>query len=136
MDVSCEYDSRAVLSNDLDRDGRPDLLVAEYSFAEKGFVLDLHVYQNILPTNHHWIGLRIPGAVNGRWPTGATVRLRVGDRWQMAPLMTGDSFLSQHANTVHFGLGSVDHVDELQIRWPGGFTVHIDEPEVDRYYEP
>ena len=50
-------------------------------------------------------------------------------------LVTGDSYRSQHANTLHFGLGKADRVDSVEIRWTGGRTLTLREPTVNRYHE-
>jgi hypothetical protein len=49
--------------------------------------------------------------------------------------VTGDSYQSQHPNTVHFGLGEVARVKELIVRWPNGKVQSIENPAVDRYHQ-
>ncbi|MEM9659402.1 MAG: CRTAC1 family protein, partial [Planctomycetota bacterium] len=133
LGVGFEYDSRAVVGGDLDGDGLPDLMVAEYQFAGRGFLMKLHVYRNTLETQNHWLGVRLeepaPGGLNG-----TKVRLQTGDRQQVRQLVTGDSFMSQHANAVHFGLGSQTTVDRVTIEWPDGSTFELTEPKIDRYH--
>ena len=50
----------------------------------------------------------------------------------MRQIVTGDSHRSQHANTLHFGLGEADHVERVEIQWPNGPTVTLSRPEVDK----
>jgi hypothetical protein len=49
--------------------------------------------------------------------------------------VTGDSYRSQHANTVHFGLGNVRRVDRVEVRWTNGQTVALQEPTVNHYHD-
>ena len=43
-------------------------------------------------------------------------------RRKCALIVAGESFRSQHANTVHFGLRSATNVDAVEIRWANGKT--------------
>ena len=119
--VGFEYDSRAVIGADLDRDGSPDLLVAEYEFIGQGFELSLHVLRNTLKTNNNWIGIDLDDAKNKRSPIGARVTVTTATRKQTAKYVTGDSFLSQHPATLHFGLGS-ENIESIEIQWTDGKT--------------
>ena len=64
------------------------------------------------------------------------------DRWlrlfkvkkQILPIVTGDSYDSQHATTAHFGLGKTDSITALQVRWPDGKITRLEKPAVDNYY--
>ena len=134
MGVAFEYDSRAVVSDDLDGDGRMDLLVTETTYDGKGYVMTLHVYRNELETNNHWIGVRLRETTPGFSPLGAKVTLRRDGRVQVRRIVTGDSFLAQHANTVHFGLGEADRVEHIEVRWPNGTVTLVEDPQVDRYH--
>jgi hypothetical protein len=135
LGVSFGYDSRAVVSDDLDDDGRPDLLVSRYKYVGKGaFEMTLHVYGNTLRTRNHWIGVKLREQGAGFSPIGAKVSVRSSSGVQTNRIVTGDSFLSQHANAVHFGLGGVDKVESIEIVWPNGKRRTITAPAVDRYH--
>jgi hypothetical protein len=53
---------------------------------------------------------------------GARVSLQAGGRTQVREVRTGSSYLSQHAMSLHFGLGSSPRADRLLVRWPDGRT--------------
>jgi hypothetical protein len=134
LGVGFEYDSRAVISDDLDADGRPDLLVVEYRTDTQS--QRLRVYRNNHESDRHWIGIRVGrlAAANGESVHGAVVTARAGEQKWTKPVVTGDSFTAQHSSLVHFGLGEVEAVDALVIRWPSGKETEIENPEVDRYH--
>jgi hypothetical protein len=50
-------------------------------------------------------------------------------------IVTGDSYRSQHSNTVHFGLGEISTVDRAEIRWMNGQVAQLDHPAVNRYHD-
>ena len=66
MGTASEADSRSVVSEDLDNDGRPDLLFISVDLLQ--FKKTLHVYQNLWPEDNNWIGVHLPdGEVSRPW---------------------------------------------------------------------
>lgn len=116
------YDARSVISDDLDGDGRPDLIVAESKWNGRGHKLIIRAFGNDveLDESKKWLAIRLkesPGA--GFSPNGAKVSItdqsgKVQTRW----IVTGDSFLAQHAPTAHFGITS--EVTSVAVTWPNG----------------
>lgn len=138
MDVGFEFDSRSVVSDDLDADGRKDLLVLENRWTGPGpnvFRQILHVLRNQLDTQNHWIGVRLREIGPGQSTIGAKVTLHGPFGVREVRIVTGDSYYAQHAPVVHFGLGAVTQVDAVEIRWPNGRVQRIPRPEVDRYHD-
>jgi hypothetical protein len=134
MGVAFQFDGRAAAADDLDADGRPDLLVVEYRNRPGTHAhYRLHALRNTLETGNHWIGVRLRDA-KGRSPIGARVTVQTGDKKQIGRYVTGDSFSSQHAPTLHFGLGKATSVDAIEIQWTGGAMRRIDRPGIDRYH--
>jgi hypothetical protein len=124
---------RALCAGDLDNDGRVDLLISDI----RGQPLLL---RNTSPTLHHSLIVRLTAREVSE---GAVVMLRAGDRKWMRRSSTGGSYLSASDGRVHFGLGSVERVDLLEVRWPSGRMsrrtalgvdreVFIEEPESGR----
>jgi hypothetical protein len=127
-----EDDARSVASVDLDNDGLRDLLVA-VSPSPRSSKYRLLRLDNRSQRTGHWIGFRLRGAP-GRSPIGAKVTLIQGKNRRVARVLNGDSFLTQHPTTVHFGLGKGRRVDGVEIRWPDGTTQVMKKPVVDRYH--
>lgn len=131
MGVGHEYDGRAAISDDLDGDGRKDLLVVEDRWQDGQL---LHVYRNVWNSEHHWIGVRLTECVGAETALGATVVLKLPDGQQRVSVVTaGDSIHAQHAPVVHFGLGDAEEVESIEIRFVSGRTVTLEDPAVDRY---
>jgi hypothetical protein len=132
--VALEQDSRNVVSDDLDGDGRVDLLVTTLEVWPEAKET-LQVFRNTLPKHGHWIGFRFREEPGKTSPVGVRVTVHYDGRSATRQIVTGDSHRSQHANTLHFGLGESDHVERVEIQWPDGSTVTLTQPEVNRYHQ-
>jgi hypothetical protein len=132
--VAFEYDSRAVATGDLDADGRPDLAVVEYRTDMMS--QRLHVLRNELATDRHWIGFRFRSAPERRGPSpiGATVTVKSGNKAWVQAVVSGESFTAQHEPTAHFGLGTAQTVDLVEIHWPGGQMTRVENPPINQYH--
>jgi hypothetical protein len=132
--VALEQDSRNVVADDLDGDGRMDLLVTTFEVwpAAKQ---TLQVYKNRLGDTGHWIGFHFREQGEGKSPVGVRVTIQYVGHTAVRQIVTGDSHRSQHANTIHFGLGAATRVDRAEIRWIHGPVLTLGDPAVDRYHD-
>ena len=110
-------DARAVAPVDWDLDGDLDLWVANRSGPQIRFL------RNDVPTNYHYVALRLEGRTCNRDAIGARVQLTLGGK---APgkftktIRAGDGYLSQGSKWLHFGIGHTSAIAQLEVRWPGG----------------
>lgn len=143
MDVGFDFDTRRVISADLDLDGRPDLLVGRQE-STSGFFHDadsessppaLLVYRNTLREagERNWIGVDLQGAA-GVSSHGAVVELVTPSQNQRAVVVSGDSFMCQHPAQKHFGLGGEGEVRAIKVTWPNGKVSEILKPQVNLYH--
>lgn len=141
LGVALEDDSRAVVSDDLDGDGRVDLVVvlSKSLRAPQGelFHEKVAVLQNQWPgldaaTPNHWIGIRLEGK---RSPIGARVRVGYAGKEREHEIIVGDSLLAQHAPAHLFGLGDTAKVDWVKIRWLDGHERKLTAPKADRWHQ-
>jgi hypothetical protein len=134
MGVAHETDCRAVVRADLNEDGKPDLIITEANWIGTPNTMQhrLMVHLNQLSSSNHWIGVKL--ASTGLSPIGAKVWAETANRTFVAEIVTGDSFQSQHPNTVHFGLGKAAQVDRLKVLWPNGNVSVLENPSIDTYH--
>ena len=118
---------------DFNADGRVDLVVTTFEVwpEEKQ---TLRLYRNTLRGGGNWIGFKFREEAGRASPVGVQVALRANGHRAVRHLVTGDSFRSQHPNTVHFGLGEADRVDRVEVRWTTGQVVTVREPAVNCHH--
>jgi len=60
------------------------------------------------------------------------VTIPVGGRTLTRLLQPSDSYLASNDSRLHFGLGKIDRVEEIRVRWPDGLFEAFPAPELDR----
>ncbi len=104
---------RGLAVGDFDNDGDLDLLFTRLDGPPV-------LLRNDSPSTGAWLTV-IPEGANGEpTPIGTIVTIRAGGRIQWRDVASGDSYLSTHDPRPHFGLGPVEIVDEVDVKWPDG----------------
>jgi len=119
--------SRGMAVGDLFNDGRLDIVIENL----KGGPMILQPQGG--PTNH-WISFALEGTKSNRLALNARVKAIAGDLVQTGEVLSGGSYLSQNDLRLHFGLGSKDHVDRVEIVWPDGKMEVRSNLAADRFY--
>jgi hypothetical protein len=118
---------RGLACCDYDNDGHMDLAFNNSG----GPAVLLH---NETTTPNHWLRLELQGTKSNRDAVGATVTVQLGDRRLVRHRKGGGSYLSASDPRLHFGLGPVSKVDQVEIRWPSGRLQRLGTLEGDRAY--
>jgi hypothetical protein len=66
----------------------------------------------------NWIKLKLIGTKCNRTAIGARVRVITGKHIQMDEVHSAASVMSQSDLRLHFGLGKVETVDAIEVKWP------------------
>jgi hypothetical protein len=99
--------------SDYDRDGLVDVAVQVHN----GSPLLL---RNTSATQGHWLEINLLGEEPNHWGVGAQITVTTSDRILKRQQLAGGSYLGSDSPTLHFGLGAVVEVSEVEVRWPSG----------------
>ncbi len=120
--------ARGAAFGDLFNDGKIDVVVNNLDGTPS-------LLRNVNGDRHAWLELKlIGGPKSPRDAVGTTVLLTAGGMTRRQDVLSGGSFMSSNDPRVHFGLGEVRAIDNLEIRWPSGAVEQIKIPRVDAIY--
>lgn len=106
---------RALVTGDIDRDGRVDLIVT-------------HLYEpSVLLINRsdpsgNSIGILLKSTQSQRDAIGASVKARIGNRDATFALTAGDGYMCSNQRRVSIGMGSHRQAQNVIVTWPSGFS--------------
>ena len=103
---------RGLAVGDLDNDGRQDVLILSHN-------QPLAYFHN-RTEGGRFLTLRLEGRQSNRDAVGAKVAVVSGGRNRVAWRVGGGSFQSASDPRLHFGLGTADRIDRVEIVWPSG----------------
>ena len=107
---------------DLDNDGDLDLVTNNINDP-------VMIYQNNFQAfkKNNYLDFDLPSnACNG-----TKIKITYGDQLQVIEGGTTRGYLSSVSPRVHFGIGDVEHIDEILITWPNGKNQVIREPKIN-----
>jgi hypothetical protein len=106
---------RGLVRTDFNRDGRADLVVVDHEGIPR-------LLENMTPTGGHWLQLELRGRLPNLGAYGAVVTGKAGPHSWIAQVSPANSYLSSADPVIHWGLGPVERLDEVKVRWPTGET--------------
>ena len=124
--LQVKLSSRGAAFDDLDNDGDIDVVILNSR-------REPTTLRNDLPQPNHWIQIRLRGVKCNRDGVGSHVKVVAGDLAQLAEVHSGRGYQSHFGTRLHFGLGTRDHVDRIEVRWLGGSVDVIENIPADRF---
>mgnify|MGYP001129902862 CR=1 FL=1 len=125
--------ARGAAFGDIDDDGDIDIVVNHMDEFPA-------ILRNDTPGKNRWIRLKLVGTRSNRDAIGARVEVEAGGRTIVRQRKGGGSMQSTNDPRLLIGVGAVDSIDRLTVRWPSGAvsvrnglkintTVEITEPK-------
>ena len=109
--ISERFSSRGAAFGDFDNDGGMDALILNMN--ERPSLL-----HNTSVNRQNWIKLKLIGTRCNRTAIGTRVRVITGKHIQMVEVHSGDSVMSQSDLRLHFGVGKIETIDAIEVKWP------------------
>jgi enediyne biosynthesis protein E4 len=121
------HSSRGVAFGDVDNDGRVDVLIL--NVGEPPSLL-----LNRSDDHNHRVLFKLVGTKGNKAAIGARVTVKTGSETQIDEVRGGSSYISQNDLRLHFGLGSSESMNEVDVRWPNGATEVLKNVAADFIY--
>jgi hypothetical protein len=123
-----ERSGRAAAIWDYDNDGDLDILVSHVDLEANAVLL-----RNNSDNGNHWLGLILEGKEGPAAAIGARVTVRCGNQNFVRLNQWTTTYLTNNDPRVHVGLGTVDKIDQIEIRWSDGSVETFPGPAMDQY---
>jgi enediyne biosynthesis protein E4 len=109
--ISERFSSRGAAFGDYDNDGDIDAVILNMNEGPS-------LLRNDGGNAQNWIKLKLIGTKCNRTAIGARVRVITGKHIQMDEVHSGSSVMSQSDLRLHFGLGKLQVIDAIEVKWP------------------
>jgi len=119
--------ARGVAFADFDNDGDIDLIVANMNDSPL-------LLRNDRSDSNHWITVKTLGRKSNRDGIGARLTAVTGKLQQIWEIKRTVGIYSASDPRAHFGLGTYDRVDLLEVRWPSGKVEEFNHVAADAHY--
>ncbi len=119
--------TRGLAIGDLFNDGKMDVVIE--TLDGRPAILRNHGVEG-----RHWVSFELAGSESNRLAIGARLKIVAGGVTQSDEIHSGGSYLSQHDVRVHFGLGSANKVDSVEVYWPSGAKEVLHNLAADQFY--
>lgn len=116
--------ARGAAFDDLDNDGDVDVVI-----------LNSRREPTILrndSSQSRWLDVRLVGIQSNRDGIGARVKVTAGDLTLVDEARSGRGYQSDYGRRMHFGLGTRQKVDRVEVQWPSGHKQMIQQPAINQ----
>jgi enediyne biosynthesis protein E4 len=112
---------RGSACGDFNGDGKIDIVVTAIQD-------ETELWGNVSPAQNNWVIFKLEGTKSNRDGIGTQIRLL--NQYNMMTTAVGYASSSDYG--VHFGLGKVDRLDKVELRWPSGSVQVLRDVQINR----
>jgi tetratricopeptide (TPR) repeat protein len=115
---------------DIDGDGDLEIYAPEGGFVH-GDAWPNALYLNRQKSDNHWLHVDLEGRESNRDAVDTKLIVRAGELRYLREVHNGEGFGSSNTPTVELGLGRMQRIDRLEVRWPSGRVQIFDDLPID-----
>ena len=115
---------RGLARVDWNLDGLPEWIVSNIN-------APVSVLKNRSTGVGHFLRIKLVSTQLARDASGTFVTVSLPQRDIVRQLTMGDGYMASNERIVEFGLGNLDQIEKLTLRWPSGIETTITGPSVD-----
>ena len=78
------------------------------------------LFQNKTETKNNWLKIRLEGVDSNRDAYGTMINVQTKKGTYRQSLVSGQGYFSNNAKELCFGLGKINTIDLIEIKWPSG----------------
>ena len=116
--------ARGIALGDPDDDGDIDALVTAIDEQPR-------LLENRSARQGHWLAVRTIGTRSNRDGSGARITVRAGGVSFVRESRSASGLYSANDPRIHFGLGMIQSIDSIEVRWPSGALSQVLKPAPD-----
>lgn len=116
---------RGAAFGDLNNDGKIDVVVTILNAPPE-------IWMNHSSNRNHWIILKLVGVKSNRDGLGTKIKISTTTGTQFNQATTALSYNSSSDKSVHFGLGSADTIESIELTWPSGIKQILKNVKADQ----
>ncbi len=99
---------------DIDNDGFPEIVVNNDSHN------NIFLWKNQTENSNNWLKVKLEGTVSNRNGIGSFIEISINGEKQYRYTLCGEGYLSQNSATEIFGVGTVENIDYVKVKWLSG----------------
>ena len=120
--------SRGAAFGDLFNDGHIDVVLNNIDSTPT-------LLRNVVKNANHWVTFKLVGGPKSpRDAIGTKVFVSAGGVRQRGDVFSGGSYASSSDQRLHFGLGTAERIDRVEIFWPSGLRESVEVPALNKIY--
>ena len=113
---------------DFDNDGDLDIIVSHVDLKSSPALL-----RNDISNGNHWLGIKLEGEHGPASALGARVVISYGSKKQASVNQWNSGYLSSGDPRMHFGFGSSESIDNIEVHWANGISENYPDVKLDQY---
>jgi enediyne biosynthesis protein E4 len=117
--------SRGCAFGDIDNDGSIDIVVNNLDGPPS-------LLRNNGAPRVNWLMIKCIGTKSNRSAIGARVKVIANGRSQIDEVQSGSSYYSHNDLRLHFGLGSAERAETIEVSWPSGLKEQVRDVEANQ----